>query len=254
MGKFYEKEESANEVCGYNDIYVNLMDHLTQNCCFALLDDYRHYKEAGNKGGKLYVIDPYDTETLQIFFDTDTDENPDKIDIVDVVTKKKINRESVLNTFLVNVEPYRAILDINYFTNKIEECINNRKAELNRMMGKELPNIPLTSDFDYQKESAKINSDAYLQMTVFPLLHNALSLCDTIRPQDPITFIANYMLMNKSSAKSIEEIIKMLPPKSQYEDLGEGEAEEEEAEAVAEEEEAVPEEHKEENKVEEKKS
>lgn len=203
-----------------------MMDRLAQNCCFALIDDYNYYKENNNKNGKLYLIDPYDTETLQIFFDTDTDIYPDKIDIIDVITKKKLNRESVLNTFLVNVEPYRAIVDNSYFTNKIEECVNNRKSQIERMKGKEIPIIPYNADLDYVNESKKLNSDAYLQMTVLPLLHNALALCDMVRPQDPITFIANYMLMNKTTAKNIEQIITSLP-KQENEPLANAEMENE---------------------------
>lgn len=32
-----------------------------------------------------------------------------------------------------------------------------------------------------------------------------------IRPQDPITFIANFMLMNKSTLRNLEDILKELP-------------------------------------------
>ena len=45
------------------------MEKLTQNCSFVILDDYSYYVSHGNKHGKLLLIDPYDTETLQIFFD-----------------------------------------------------------------------------------------------------------------------------------------------------------------------------------------
>ena len=57
-------------------------------------------------------------------------EQGEKIDIIDVVTKKLIPLDSCLNKFVVNVEPYRAIIDINYFNHKIEECVNNRKEEI----------------------------------------------------------------------------------------------------------------------------
>ena len=56
-------------------------------------------------------------------------------------------------------------------------------------------------------------ADIYLEMTVLPLLQNALNMCDMIRPPDPISFIANFMLINKDMAKNLEDIIKELPQK-----------------------------------------
>lgn len=224
------------------------MEKLTQNCSFVILDDYSYYVSHGNKHGKLLLIDPYDTETLQIFFDTDTDENPEKVDIIDVVTKKRLDREYCLNKFLVNVEPYRAILDINYFNNKIEECINNRKAELLKMQGKETPIIPLNENLNFENEVRKIPGSNYLQMTVLPLLHNALSMCDMIRPQDPISFIANFMLMNKDTTRKLEDIIKEIPKEIREDNIEQINQEEEQEEEAQEEQ--IVEEKKEEEKVE----
>ena len=57
----------------------------------------------------------------------------------------------------------------------------------------------------------KLPGDIYLEMTVLPLLHNAINMCDMIRPPDPITFIANFMLINKDWAKNLENIISEIP-------------------------------------------
>ena len=48
-------------------------------------------------------------------------------------------------------------------------------------------------------------------MSVFPLLHNALTMCEKLRPENPTAFIANFMLTNKNTAKPIEEIVKEIP-------------------------------------------
>ena len=229
------------------------MEKLTQNCSFVMLDDYSYYRQNGNKYGKLLLVDPYDVETLQIFFDTDTDEYPEKIEVIDVVTKKKLERSYVLNKFLVNVEPYRAILDINYFNNKIEECVNNRKSELLKMQGKETPLISLSKEFDYNKEIKKMPGGLYLQMTVMPLLHNALTMCDMIRPQDPISFIANFMIMNKGTVRSIEDLIKEMPQEYLDEWNKNSPPEEEEENHEEEQEEPKEEEPKEEQPKEEEK-
>ena len=187
------------------------MDKISQNCSFCILDDYSYFIHNGNKRGKLFLIDPYDVDTLQIFFDIELDKYPEKIEVIDVVTQKKLSRDYYMNKYVINVEPYKAIVDINYYLNKIEECINNRKSELLKMQAKDIPLIPTDTNLNFQNEMQKLPGDVYLEMTVLPLLHNAINMCDMIRPPDPITFIANFMLINKDKVKNLEDIIKELP-------------------------------------------
>ena len=198
---------------GYRDIYLTFMEKISQNSSFCILDDYSYFINNGKKHGKLLLIDPYDPDTLQIFFDIELDKYPEKIDVVDIVTHKFLSRNYYLNKFVVNVEPYKAIIDINYFLKKIEECIHNRKSELIKMQGKELPIIPKDQSLNYYDEMNHLPGDIYLEMTVLPLLQNALNMCDMIRPPDPISFIANFMLINKDMAKKLEDVIKELPQK-----------------------------------------
>ena len=225
--EFYKKEnENKNEDkkdaeinIGYKDSYLSFMGKLTQNCTFCILDDYFHYKKNDFKHGKLLLVDPYDVDTLQIFFDTDLHKYPEKIDIIDIVTKKNIPLENCLNKFVVNVEPYRAIIDVNYFNHKIEECVNNRKNEILKMQGKQVIENVQDENLNIEEEIKKIPGDLYLKMTVLPLLHNALNMCEIMRPPDPIAFISNFMLINKGTSKSMEEIIKDLPKYYETEDM-----------------------------------
>ena len=226
---------------GYKEAYLSFMGKLTQNCSFCILDDYYFYKKHDNKHGKLLLIDPYDIDTLQIFFDTDLHKNPEKIDVIDVVTKKKIPLENCLNKYVVNVEPYRAIIDINYFNHKIEECVNIRKEEINIMQGKQSvqPVEDENLNLNIQQELKKMPGDLYLKMTVLPLLHNALNMCEIVRPSDPIAFISNFMLINKGTSKTMEDLIKEIPKYHETEDidqellLGEGEYSREEKNDMA---------------------
>ena len=226
---------------GYKEAYLSFMGKLTQNCTFCILDDYYFYKKHDDKHGKLLLIDPYDIDTLQIFFDTDLHKNPEKIDVIDVVTKKKIPLENCLNKYVVNVEPYRAIIDINYFNHKIEECVNIRKEEINIMQGKQLvqPVEDENLNLNIQQELKKMPGDLYLKMTVLPLLHNALNMCEIVRPSDPIAFISNFMLINKGTSKTMEDLIKEIPKYHETEDidqellLGEGEYSREEKNDMA---------------------
>ena len=225
---------------GYKDSYLSFMGKLTQNCTFCILDDYNYYKKHDNKHGKLLLVDPYDIDTLQIFFDVDLHKNPEKIDIINVVTKELIPLEECLNKFVVNVEPYRAIIDINYFNHKIEECVNNRKEEITKMKGTQSAFPAEEEAFELnQEELKKIPGDLYLKMTVLPLLHNALNFCEIVRPSDPIAFISNFMLINKSTSKTMKDLIKELPNEMEEIDqdllLAEGEYSREEKNGEAEE-------------------
>ena len=213
-----EEKRDAEIISGYKDTFLNFMGKLTQNCTFCILDDYNYYKKNDNKHGKLFLIDPYDVDTLQIFFDSDLHKYPEKLDVIDVVTKKKIPLENCLNKFVVNVEPYRAIIDVNYFNHKIEDCVNNRKNEIMKMQGKQVVEST-QEELNIEEEIKKIPGDLYLKMTVLPLLHNALNMCEIVRPSDPIAFISNFMLINKGTSKKMEDIIKDLPKYIETEDV-----------------------------------
>ena len=206
---------------GYKDSYLTFIGKLTQNCTYCILDDYNFYKKHDNKHGKLLLVDPYDIDTLQIFFDVDLHKNPEKIDIINVVTKKNIPLENCLNKYVVNVEPFRAIVDINYFNHKIEECVNNRKEEISIMQGKQISQPIEDENFNIlmQEEIKKMPGDLYLKMTVLPLLHNALNMCEIVRPSDPIAFISNFMLINKGTTKTMENLIKELPKNTENEEI-----------------------------------
>ena len=226
LEEFYSRENNENDTkpeinTGYKDAYLSFMGKLTQNCTFCILDDYIYYKKHENKHGKILLVDPYDIDTLQIFFDVDLHKNPEKIDIINVVTKKNIPLEQCLNKFVVNVEPYRAIIDINYFNHKIEECVNNRKEEIITMQGKQILQPIEDENFNayMQEELKKMPGDLYLKMTVLPLLHNALNMCEIVRPSDPIAFISNFMLINKGTTKTMEDLIKEIPKYPEPEEI-----------------------------------
>src|SRR4051794_23140446 len=114
---FYEDENNPVQIKiskGYNNIFLNLMDKLAQYSTFVILDDDSFYQKNSNKHGKLMLIDPFDYDTLQIFFDTDLHKFPEKIDVVDIVNKKCLDFSYCINKFIVNVEPRKAIIEPAY--------------------------------------------------------------------------------------------------------------------------------------------
>lgn len=50
-----------------------MMEKLAQVCSMFIIDDYTWFEKTKGDAGRLLLIDPYDYETLQIFFDTDLD-------------------------------------------------------------------------------------------------------------------------------------------------------------------------------------
>jgi hypothetical protein len=172
--EFYEDEnqELPPILRGRNNIYLTLQEKLSQFLSLVIVDDYSYYKTC--KGGKLFLVDPYDYETLQIFFDFDLDKHPEKIEVVDVVTGKTLDYNYCINKFLVNVESRRAIIEQAYFVNKIEICENNRIKEIQAIGVKDLPLNPLTVDYNYDDEVKKIPTDKYLEMTILPLLSTVI--------------------------------------------------------------------------------
>jgi hypothetical protein len=181
--EFYDDDNKSSGVKiskGYNAIYLTLMEKLSQHCSFVIIDDYQYFQK-NSAHGKMMLVDPYDYETLQIFFDVDLHKYPYKIDVVDVANKNILDYNYCVNKFLVNVEPRKAITDPNYFYNKIEICENNRLTEIKNIGVKEMPLYPIPVDFNLEKEVSKLSSDKYLEMTLFPLLHSVRFLILFIR-------------------------------------------------------------------------
>ena len=104
---------------------------------------------------------------------------------------------------------------------KDEECVNNRKEEITKMQGKQTGQQIEDENFNLymQEELKKMPGDLYLKMTVLPLLHNALNMCEIVRPSDPIAFISNFMLINRGTSKTMEDLIKELPKYTEGEDI-----------------------------------
>ena len=69
------------------------------------------------------------------------------------------------------------------------------------------PKIEEEEGFDPQSEMSKLPNDIYLQSTVLPLLHNALTMVEKLRPDDPIGYIAHFMLTNKNYVNLIIIVI-----------------------------------------------
>ena len=167
----YYEHNLSNIYKGYNKIYLKLMEKLAQHCCFGISDDYEFINNNKRTNGKLMLIDPYDYDTQQIFFDCDLHKHPNTIEVIDIANKKRLDINYCLNKFIVNVDPKKAVTDPNYFISRIELCEYNRINEIKSIGIKEIPLHPMAVDFNLDKEIKKIPSDKYIEMTIFPLLN-----------------------------------------------------------------------------------
>jgi hypothetical protein len=166
----FSENAFSNLVCkGYNKIMATTYEKLSEYSTVGFVDDSSIFLKK-KKNGKLILIDPYDYETHHIIFESDLEKFPDKIDIIDIATGKKIDNNKCLNKYLINVDPKKAITDLYYFMNQILACEQNRKEEIRNLSVKEFPYIPDYDNFDIKKAIHSISSDTYLEMSIFPLL------------------------------------------------------------------------------------
>ena len=148
------------------------MENLSQHSTFLLIDDDGFSNSRKSKNSKLFLIDPYDYETLQVFFDCNLSQEDNKIDIVDVVNFKQLDLDYCLDKFVVDVDMKKAITDSNFFFNKLDYCEKIREKEILSIGVRKAPIQPRFTDFDVQQEKKNLSGDKYLQMCILPLLHS----------------------------------------------------------------------------------
>lgn len=158
---------------GLNEISTAIYEKLSEYTVLGLVDDSSIFKKT-HKHGKLITIDPYDYETQHIIFDTDLDKYPDKIDLIDIANCERMSLAKCINKYVVNVDPKKAITDMNYFFSKIEVCETNRQNEIKALTLKEFPYVPNNENFNLQKAIQNLSCDTYLEMTIFPLLQRVI--------------------------------------------------------------------------------
>eukprot|EP00826_Nyctotherus_ovalis_P034638 TRINITY_DN2903_c0_g1_i1.p3 TRINITY_DN2903_c0_g1~~TRINITY_DN2903_c0_g1_i1.p3 ORF type:complete len:119 (-),score=23.35 TRINITY_DN2903_c0_g1_i1:127-483(-) len=97
---------------------------------FAIQDDYIYWRDKDflPDSGKLMLIDRADGGVHQIFFDDNIDSDPEFsiVDIRDLKSGKNISYEEAINTYMVQVDTIKAILDDDYFIKKVRECEKNQ--------------------------------------------------------------------------------------------------------------------------------
>jgi hypothetical protein len=151
----------------------------------AISDDYDNWKENDfhREVGKPCFLDQADYGTQHIFFDDNADEEEDCIvDARDMITKEIIPYKKMIGRYVVQVEPHRAITEVDYFIKMIESAEQNRDDEIERIESGQIDPADegaqeKTPDNEWQKLQDASNEE-YLMRTVLPVLYQGMKVVD----------------------------------------------------------------------------
>ena len=183
--------------------YAVMIDTLRRLNAMAIQDDFWAYwnNQKSNDLGKVLLIDQNDFSVQNIFFDDLAVPGPNSnVDVRDLATGEKIPEKKYRDKYVVRADIFQAFQEHDYFIKKIDECEKKRDEEIERLqMGIN------SSDEEEEVESEKgledLPNEEYLLKTVTPLLYQGLNFIATERPQNPIEFLALYMLQNQHLVK-----------------------------------------------------
>jgi hypothetical protein len=196
----------------FHKAYAGLSHEILEEVCTsAIQDDYEYWVGKGRtaKAGKLLLVDDAETKVQHIFFDGHVQGNDAHcVDVRNVVNGEQIPLEEAKDIYCHRVNLWSAITDEQYFVKQVaaselkmsQRIVARKKAKqtLEEAMGPaEL--LALLKDKD------KVPPKEYLYRTVIPALLPALEVAQRDRPEDPISYIAFYMLRHqKQYTKTIK--------------------------------------------------
>lgn len=186
--------------------YAVIMDTIFKNGSMALQDDFWVYytNKDDNDYGKLLLIDQNDFSIQNIFFDDMAVEGDTcNVDVRDLATGEKIKEKKFRNKYLVRANIHDAILDDQWFIKQIEICERARDIEIEKLhegilSSEDEEDVQSVNEFESLKN---LPNQEYLIKTVAPLLYQGMNLIASQRPQNPIEFLALYMLQNQHLVK-----------------------------------------------------
>lgn len=115
----------------------------------------------------------------------------------DIVDGKVIEKEEAENHYFIKVDPIDCIKQQDFFIKAIERCEENMAQSIKQIEeGIDDEKVKDEEKDSWQELQDSSNSE-YLRKTVYPLLYPALQIIERERPNDPLSFIALYMLKNK---------------------------------------------------------
>lgn len=189
----------------FSSIHVAMQERLLKSAGMAIHDDWSYWNSNGEEAdsGKLLLIDQSDYTTQHIFFDDNVFADRAKIvDVRDLITGEVIPHKKAINKYIFQVDPYKAIVEPDYFLKAVEVCEQARSEEIHKI------EMGITSDVEEEEvretEWEKLqacSTEEYLSKVIMPVLLPAMQVLDMERPDDPLRFIAHYVLKNANRVK-----------------------------------------------------
>ena len=136
--KYEIMQGNVEIINGGMNIYNYICDNIVTSKynSFSMVDEYNMWFTHDEKPsfGKLFLINPYNFNLHQIFFDDNISRDDRSIvDCKNVITGKTMDTYNVWNKFIFRVDSLRAAVDINYFYSCIQIAEEKRKEEYDNM-------------------------------------------------------------------------------------------------------------------------
>eukprot|EP00913_Durusdinium_trenchii_P027457 g25752.t1 len=179
----------------YHEAYSGLMHQVLETANTAAIVDDLAFWDAHERdftAGKMLLIDRAETKVQHIFFDGNIEK--DDANCVDVRDAESSN------IYLHRVDFFQAVTDIDYFVKATEACELKRSMKIVEDRRSEGIARALSDQDDVASSISE-----WLYRNVIPALLPALEACQRDRPEDPIEFIAFYMLRHsKQYSKTLK--------------------------------------------------
>lgn len=163
------------------------MKQLESYNSYAIKDDYMFWsaKRGAAEGGKLFLLDENSKNVHQIFFDDNINQDLSFsiVDIRNSITGEKLAYPNVIDKYMVQVDPRKAILDESYFVKKVRECEFKRSQERISSIRKKSHELEFV---------CKRKADSYLEFPKYPKVSTS-----SRRGEDSIHNISLLCLLNR---------------------------------------------------------
>lgn len=195
----------------YHEAYAGLMHQILQTTnTAAIVDDLAFWEthERVSTAGKMLLIDRAETKVQHIFFDGNVEkEDAACVDVRNAVNGEPIPLEKSSNVYLHRVDIFQAVTDVEYFLKATEAC----ELSMSKMIveDRHAEGVVRALSEEEQKKAAAaaaaMTPKEWLYRNIIPALLPALEACQRDRPEDPIEFIAFYMLRHsKQYSKTLK--------------------------------------------------
>lgn len=196
----------------YHKAYAGLSHQILEEVfTTAIQDDHEYWTSSGrdSKAGKLLLVDDAETKVQHIFFDGHCHGNDAYcVDVRNVVNGDPIPYEDTKDIYIHRVNLWSAITDEQYFVKQVaasELKMSQRTVARKKAKQQSEEEMGPAELLKLLKDKGKVPPKEYLYRTVIPALLPALEVAQRDRPEDPISFIAFYMLRHqKQYTKSIK--------------------------------------------------